>query len=170
MLKQGATNVVVGNGERGIDPAEQELVARYAAAVAPIASKVVGRLTEKAPTDADDGESAAADLIADSALAATRAPENGGAQVAFVNATGVRIALPAGDILYKDAFAMMPFGNNLVVMTLTGEQLKAALEQQYAIPIKTGRTAPGRARPVGGLHLRRRHVEAGEEAASPTCG
>ena len=27
---------------------------------------------------------------------------------------------------------MMPFGNNLVVMTLTGAQLKAALEQQYA--------------------------------------
>ena len=27
---------------------------------------------------------------------------------------------------------MMPFGNNLVVMTLTGAQLKAVLEQQYA--------------------------------------
>ena len=151
LLKQGATNVVVGNGEHGIDPAEQELVARYAAAVAPIASKVVGRLTDKAPTDADDGESAAADLIADSALAATRAVENGGAQVAFVNATGVRIALPAGDILYKDAFAMMPFGNNLVVMTLTGEQLKAALEQQYATPIKTGRTRPAALAPSEGF-------------------
>src|SRR5207302_3488169 len=30
-----------------------------------------------------------------------------------------------------DAFSMMPFGNNLVVMTLTGAQLKAVLEQQY---------------------------------------
>ena len=151
LLKQGATNVVVGNGEHGTDRAEQALVARYAAAVAPIASRVVGRLTDKAPTDADDGESAAADLIADSALAATRAPENGGAQVAFVNATGVRIALPAGDVLYKDAFAMMPFGNNLVVMTLTGEQLKAALEQQYAIPIKTGRTRPAALAPSEGF-------------------
>jgi len=151
LLKQDATNVVVGNGEHGVDAAEQALVARYAAAVAPIASRVVGRLTDKAPTDADDGESAAADLIADSALAATRAPENGGAQVALVNATGVRIALPAGDILYKDAFAMMPFGNNLVVMTLTGEQLKAALEQQYAIPIKTGRTRPAALAPSEGF-------------------
>src|SRR4029453_14045995 len=47
-----------------------------------------------------------------------------------------------GDVRYKDAFAMMPFGNNLVVMTLTGAQLKAALEQQYAIPLRPKATMP----------------------------
>lgn len=151
LIRQDATNLTVGNGEHGADPAERELVARYATAVAPIASKVVGRLTEKAGTDADDGESAAADLIADALLAATRKPENGSAQLALVNATGVRISLPAGDVLYKDAFSMMPFGNNLVVMTLTGEQLKAALEQQYAIPIKAGRTRPAALAPSEGF-------------------
>src|SRR6185369_8970853 len=71
-----------------------------------------------------------------SMLAATRTAEMGGAQLALVNSTGVRVDLPGGDVRYKDAFAMMPFGNNLVVMTLTGAQLKAALEQQYAIPPK----------------------------------
>jgi 5'-nucleotidase len=151
MIRQDATNVVVGNGEHGVDPAEQELVTRYATAVAPIAMKVIGRLTERAGTDTDDGESAAADLIADSMLAATRAPENGGAQLSLVNATGVRVPLPAGDVLYKDAFSMMPFGNNLVVMTLTGEQLRAALEQQYAIPIKTGRARPAALAPSEGF-------------------
>jgi 5'-nucleotidase len=44
----------------------------------------------------------------------------------------VRVDLPAGDIRYADAFSMMPFGNNLVVMTLTGAELKTALEQQFA--------------------------------------
>ena len=151
LIRQDANNVVVGNGEHGSDPAEQELVSRYATAVAPIASKVVGRLTEKAGTDTDDGESAAADLIADSMLAATSAREAGGAQLALVNATGVRIALPAGEVLYKDAFSMMPFGNNLVVMTLTGEQLKAALEQQYAIPVRAGRTTPPALAPSDGF-------------------
>lgn len=151
LLAQSATNVVVGNGERGVDAPEQSLVSRYVAAVAPIANRVVGRLTEKATTDADDGESAAADLIADSMLAATRATESGGAQIALVNATGIRVALPAGDVLYKDAFAMMPFGNNLLVMTLTGEQLKAAIEQQYAIPIKTGRARPAALAPSEGF-------------------
>jgi len=37
---------------------------------------------------------------------------------------------------------MMPFGNNLVVMTLAGEQLKAVLEQQYAGSIRAGLTRP----------------------------
>jgi 5'-nucleotidase len=151
LLEQSATNVVVGNGERGVDAPEQALVSRYATAIAPIANRVVGRLTEKATTDTDDGESAAADLIADSMLAATRASENGGAQIALVNATGVRVALPSGDVLYKDAFAMMPFGNNLLVMTLNGEQLKAAIEQQYAIPIKTGRARPAALAPSEGF-------------------
>ncbi|HEX7930091.1 MAG TPA: 5'-nucleotidase C-terminal domain-containing protein [Sphingomicrobium sp.] len=150
-IGQDASNVVVGNGERGVNSAERALVSRYAAAVAPIANKVVGRLTEKATTDADDGESAAADLIADATLAATKSAENGGAQLALVNATGVRVPLPAGDVLYKDAFSMMPFGNNLVVMTVTGAQLKAAIEQQYAIPIKTGRTRPAALAPSDGF-------------------
>ena len=151
LIRQDATNVTVGNGEHGVDAGEQELVSRYATAVAPIADRVVGRLTEAATTDADDGESAAADLIADSMLEATRSTENGGAQVALVNATGVRVTLPGGEVRYKDAFAMMPFGNNLVVMTLTGGQLKTAIEQQYAIPIKAGRTRPSALAPSEGF-------------------
>ncbi|MCH8614703.1 bifunctional metallophosphatase/5'-nucleotidase [Sphingomonas sp. SM33] len=152
LIRQDAANVVVGNGEHGTDAAEQTLVLRYAAAVAPIASRVIGRLAEKASTDADDGESAAADLIADSMLAATRASGEGAAQIALVNATGVRVPLPAGDVLYKDAFSMMPFGNNLLVMTLTGGQLKAALEQQYAAPLRTGKTKPAALAPSEGFN------------------
>jgi 5'-nucleotidase len=140
LVDQNARNVTVGDGENGEDAAEKALVDRYAAAVAPIASRIVGHLTATAAKSTEDGESAAADLIADSMLAATRSGENGGAQLALVNGTGVRVDLPAGDVRYDAAFAMMPFGNNLVVMTLTGAQLKAALEQQYAQPVRTGFT------------------------------
>jgi 5'-nucleotidase len=142
LVSQDARNFVVGNGERGEDAAEKALVGRYAAAVAPVASRVIGRLAAPAPNDVDDFESPAADLVADSMLAATRAPENGGAQLALVNATGVRVSLPAGDIRYAEAFAMMPFGNNLVVMTLTGEQLEGILEQQYRNDLKTPGSKP----------------------------
>jgi 5'-nucleotidase len=75
-------------------------------------------------------------------LAATRSPERGGAQLALVNGTGVRVDLPGGDIRYDAAFAMMPFGNNLVVMTLSGSQIKAAIEPQYAVPIPAGSKMP----------------------------
>ena len=151
LLGQDARNVTVGNGEHGSDPAEQALVDRYAAAVAPIGNRIIGQLTAPATRNTQDGESAAADLIADSMLAAARAPDQGGAQLALVNATGVRVDLPGGPIKYSDAFAMMPFGNNLVVMTLTGAQLKAAIEQQYAIPIRSGFNAPAALAPSAGF-------------------
>ena len=150
LLDQSARNVTVGNGEHGEDSAEKALVDRYAAAVAPIASKVVGHLTTPATRDVQDGESAAADLIADSMLAATRSPENGGAQIALVNGTGVRVDLPGGDVRYDAAFAMMPFGNNLVVMTLTGAQMRGALEQQYG-QTRTGFTRPAVLAPSAGF-------------------
>ena len=138
LIDQSATNVTVGNGERGEDPAVHALVDRYATAVAPIANKVIGHLTAVAAKSVEDGESPAADLIADSMIAATK----GAAQIALVNASGVRVDLPAGDVKYKDAFAMMPFGNNLVVMTLTGAQLKTVLEEQYGIPLRPKMTRP----------------------------
>jgi 5'-nucleotidase len=116
------------------DPQVQELVDRYVAAARPAAERVVGRLPRPALRDADDRSSAAGELIADAQLAATRAAERGGAQIAFINAGGVRTDLkpgPGGAITYGQIFAMQPFGNGLVVKTLTGAQLKAVLEQGF---------------------------------------
>ena len=147
LLAQDASNVVVGNGEHGDDPAVHALVDRYAAAVAPVGNRIIGHLTATARKNDEDGESPAADLVADSMLSATKDD----AQIALVNSTGVRVDLPGGDLKYKDAFAMMPFGNNLVVMTLTGAQLKAALEQQYAIPLRPKAARPAVLAPSAGF-------------------
>jgi 5'-nucleotidase len=118
------------------DPGVQALVARYAAAAAPIIARPIGRLAGPAlKEDNDAGESVAGELIADAFLAATSAPENGGAQLAFTNQTSVRTDIvPAADgsVSFGQLFAVQPFGNNLVVMTLTGRQLRAVLEQQFA--------------------------------------
>ena len=79
-------------------------------------------------------------VIADAQLAATADPKLGGAQIAFMNSGGVRADLlyPAapgelsdGLVSYGEAFAVQPFGNSLVVMTLTGAQIKTLLEQQF---------------------------------------
>jgi 5'-nucleotidase len=92
------------------------------------------------------GESALGDVIADAQLWATTAPTAGGAQIALMNPGGIRTDLPpAGPnpgktVSYGDIFTVQPFGNSLVVMTLTGAQLKAVLEQQFDNP------APGRQR------------------------
>ena len=118
------------------DPAVQALVARYAAAAAPIIARPIGYLGGQALKEPNDaGESVAGDLIADAFLAATRAPEAGNARIAFTNQTSVRTdIIPAADgtVTFGQLFAAQPFGNNLVVMTMTGRQLRAVLEQQFA--------------------------------------
>ncbi|GAA4039264.1 bifunctional metallophosphatase/5'-nucleotidase [Sphingomonas rosea] len=118
------------------DPAVQALVARYVEAARPASERVVGKLVGAAMKDPDDHESSAAELISDAQLAATRAPNRGGAQIAFINASGVRTDLiprADGTVTYGQIFALQPFGNNLVVKSLTGEQLKRLLEQQFKV-------------------------------------
>lgn len=116
------------------DPAIALMVARYAAVAAPKAERRVGTVAagfgRGGPVD-----SAAGRLIADAQLAATRAPANGGAQIALMNPGGIRSDLecrgtPPCVVTFGQVFTMQPFGNSLVVMTLTGAQLKALLESQ----------------------------------------
>ena len=70
-------------------------------------------------------------VIADAQLAATR---DAGAQIALMNPGGVRANLngdAGGQVRYEDLFAVQPFYNNLVTLTLTGAQLQRALEEQW---------------------------------------
>jgi 5'-nucleotidase len=105
---------------------------------APIANRPAGSITEtlsRAPNDA--GESALGDIVADAQLAATRADKDGGAVIAFTNPGGVRIDIPKkadGTVSYADVFSSQPFRNQLVTLTLTGTQIKNALEQQWLDP------------------------------------
>lgn len=116
------------------DPVVARLVDEYAALAAPITSREAGRIgggfTRKASADSPAGR-----MIADAQLAATRSPERGGAQIAFTNPGGIRTDLdcrgaPPCPVSFGDAFAMQPFGNSLVVMTLTGAEILALLESQ----------------------------------------
>jgi 5'-nucleotidase len=115
------------------DPATKALVDRYAAAAAPEAARVVGSLSGPVSKQAnEDREFSAGLLVADAQLAAAR---KHGAQIAFTNSGGVRTDLvpaPGGAVTYGQIFAMQPFGNSVVVKTLTGAQLKALLEKQFA--------------------------------------
>jgi 5'-nucleotidase len=67
-------------------------------------------------------------LIADAQLAATK---DAGAQISFMNPFGVRASLsPAADhsLTFGQIYAVQPFGNQLVTITMTGAQIKQVLE------------------------------------------
>lgn len=124
----------------GANPEVRNAVAAYKNAVSPLANQVVGRITAPLGNAADSaGEMQAGDLIADAQLQATQPAALGGAVMAFMNGGGVRnpgFVSAAGtyphDLTYGDAFTVQPFGNSLVTMTLTAQQLKDLLEQQFA--------------------------------------
>jgi 2',3'-cyclic-nucleotide 2'-phosphodiesterase (5'-nucleotidase family) len=100
------------------------LVAYYRGQVAEAGERVVARLAQPLTRESNAaGEMVLGDLIADAQRAAT------GAQIALMNRGGIRADLPEGDVTWAMLYAVQPFGNQLVVVTLTGAQVKEALEQ-----------------------------------------
>lgn len=122
------------------DPGVKNVVDGYASLVSPIAGQVIGTITRALPNSANAaGEMPAGSLIADAQLQATQPAVLGRAAIAFMNAGGVRspgfAVAGAGypyDLTYGDAFTVQPFGNTLLTLTLTAQQLKNLLEQQFA--------------------------------------
>ncbi len=132
------------NSQEGVtpDPALTALIDKYEALAAPKADAVVGLFTADFTRRQNEaGESALGGLIADAQLAATSGADSGGAVVAFMNSGGIRDDMrfeSAGDeadgqLTYGEAFAVHPFGNSLVTLSLTGAQIDALLEQQFRI-------------------------------------
>ena len=108
------------------------LVNKYTALSAPLANRVVG--SAAAPltrTSNAAGESSLGDIIADAQLDATSPAALGGAVVAFMNPGGIRADLPSGSATYGQLFTVQPFSNVLTVVTCTGAQIDALLEQQF---------------------------------------
>ena len=110
-------------------------VAAYAERARPLAERTVGRIAGNFSTSVNNGNMSAGRLVADAQWLATRAPERGGSQFALMNSGGVRAVLackgtPPCDVSFGDAFTMQPFGNSLVVLTLTGAEVKTLLEGQ----------------------------------------
>jgi 5'-nucleotidase len=147
-----AKNILVDRTNPAITPNAEikTLVDKYAAIAAPLANRKVGTITAEITNKINAaGESELGDVIADAQLDATRT--SAGAQIAFMNRGGIRTSLPYssksapdGIVTYGELFAIQPFGNSVVTMTLTGAQIKTLLEQQFkgcSLGFPPGKTA-----------------------------
>jgi 5'-nucleotidase len=131
--KKAAQNLIVSpDGPK--DARLTELTVKYQKLAEPREKKVVGKVTREVSAVADaTGESSLGNLVADAHLFATAAPDKGGAVIAFNNPGSLRAPIiPAedGSVSYGALFTVQPFQNNLIVMTMTGKQIKDVLEQQ----------------------------------------
>lgn len=76
-------------------------------------------------------ESTANNMIAQSAVAALANFLDQKIDFGIMNAGGVRDDLEAGEVTYKQAFSVQPFGNNIAVATVSGAAIKEMLENQW---------------------------------------
>ncbi len=128
-LDDGFAPVAYGGDVRhvGLDLAEEPkvaaIVAGYAAQLDTVRKRVVGHL----PAAEDSatcrvGECALGNFVADAMLASVN-----GADVAVMNAGGLRTGLPGGEITLGSVMTMLPFGNTVATLKLTGADLLAAV-------------------------------------------
>ena len=126
-------NVVMKAGDYPADEKMAAFVAKVkessrAALMRPVARLASAPVLRK---QNEAGEAPLGNLIADAVLAATR---NVGARIGFMNEGGIRKDLEAGEgnvAAFGQAQAVLPFGNTLVVMDLTGAQIRRILENQW---------------------------------------
>ncbi|MEO3808082.1 bifunctional metallophosphatase/5'-nucleotidase [Sphaerisporangium sp. B11E5] len=120
------------------DAATATFVQTWKDRVSTVANKPIGTITaDIGRTAAPTGETPLGDLIADAQLEATKT--GGNAEIALMNPGGVRADLTFaqsgsegnGVVTYGEAFTVQPFNNLMQVVTLTGAQLDALLEQQW---------------------------------------
>jgi 5'-nucleotidase len=115
------------------DEATSAALAPYSEQLAAFRSQQVARALEDLPRTTNRGPGP---LAADSMVAAVN-----GAHVALLNYGAVRKDLPAGVVSVGDVLEVLPFGNTLVLIELTGEELKRALEEGIEfLMAKHGRT------------------------------
>ncbi len=130
-----------------------DLVARAAALTEAARLKPVATLSRGLVRSAKEphGDSPLGNLIADSQLAFAR--KQGPADIAFMNPGGIRADLvvePGKPTTMSDLLAIQPFGNDVVVLTMTGQQLHDVLLRQ----LPKGNASPRMLQPSSTLRYR----------------
>lgn len=106
-------------------------VAAYVKDAKDLIARPVGKLSGPAakPSSESLQGGTLGNLIADAQLGASR---KAGAQIAFTNPFGIRAPLdpaPDGTVTFGQIYAVQPFNNNIVTMTLSGSQIYNVIEE-----------------------------------------
>jgi 5'-nucleotidase len=108
------------------DPEIKNMIQNYESKIEPIVNKVVGKAANDILSKKNhNGESSLGNMIADSQRIAMKS------DFAFMNFSGIRADLPKGDVTLDELFTIQPFKIKLVKMTLSGEQIRKLLNQQW---------------------------------------
>ncbi|MDR6123175.1 5'-nucleotidase [Bacillus sp. SLBN-46] len=119
---------IVTTFQEGIepDPEIKKMLESYEAKVEPIVKRIVGSTSDNLTAKQNEnGESVLGDFIADAQRNAMNT------DFAFMNPGGIRADIDPGDITWGEVYTVQPFNNELVKMTMTGQQIRDLLNQQW---------------------------------------
>jgi 5'-nucleotidase len=123
------------SGDVAASSAQNIIVARTLPEDAAVATHVNAYSVLAAPlmrTLSNSGESPMGLVVADSMIAGAAAELGQPPHVAFQNPGGVRADLAtAGPTTYNSLYSVLPFGNDLVVMDMTGAEIETLIQQQF---------------------------------------
>jgi 5'-nucleotidase len=133
-----ARNIVMAPSADPVPPALASLMAKVNQRSHAAMSRPVARLAVPVISRAmnEAGESPMGNLVADAQLAAVK---NLGVQIAFMNNKGIRgnLISDAGNVTnFGQNTAVLPFGNTLILMSLSGAQIRMLLEQQVWLDVE----------------------------------
>lgn len=119
-------------GEVADDEKLVELLAPYKAKVDEVMNDKIGvSITEDLVGEREvtrTSETALGNIITDGMLAKAQQYTDKTVVMALQNSGGIRATIPAGDISVGHVIEVLPFGNTLAIMDLTGAELKEAFE------------------------------------------
>ena len=136
-------------GEKEDDPEAAELLKKYSTKIEEVKNKPTGATAVKAlenpRTGGDDtkpsvrkNETPLGNVITDGMLAKAK-EYNNKVVMAFQNGGGIREAIDQGPITVGEVISVLPFGNTLATMELSGEELKEAFEISVGkYPLESG--------------------------------
>ncbi|WP_192497206.1 bifunctional metallophosphatase/5'-nucleotidase [Gulosibacter chungangensis] len=94
-------------------------------------------ITETSSQDARDQESTLGSVVADSMMVWADANTQLGADLSIMNPGGLRADISGdGELTYKDSQSVLPFVNNLSIVSISGAELKNVLEEQWQLDDK----------------------------------
>lgn len=112
------------------DPGALALLETCEEAVRPMTGRIITvASSEITRVETDAGESALGNLVVDGQRAAM------GADIAFITTGSLRAEIAEGEVTWGDLYAVQPFSSTVLSMTLTGEQVRDALERQWETPL-----------------------------------
>jgi 2',3'-cyclic-nucleotide 2'-phosphodiesterase (5'-nucleotidase family) len=109
------------------DSALHAVLAPYKIKLDSVMNEVVGQTAFALPNEKGKTETLLGNFVADACLAKGNSvykPADGiPAQVCILNNGGLRASLPAGNVTKGNVFELMPFDNEIVVVTITGRKM-----------------------------------------------